>query len=62
MSNDSEIDSDVTREWQALTQGVFKEFEPIFEETFVNGTANNELRCKIKCKTTGFIEEIKNGV
>ena len=60
MSNDSEIDNDVTREWQALMQGVFKEFEPIFEETFVNGTANNGH--EIKCKTTGFIEEIKNGV
>ena len=62
MSNDSEINNDAMREWQVLMQGVSKEFEPIFEETFVNGMANNGLRCKIKCKTTGFIEEIKNGV
>ena len=62
MSNDSEIDNDVMREWQALMQGVFKEFEPIFEEMFVNGSANNGHRYKIKYKTTGFIKEVKNGV
>ena len=62
MSNDSEIDNDAMREWQALTQGVFKEFEPIFKEIFVNGTANNGPRCETCYKTTGFIEEIKDGV
>ena len=50
MSNDSDVNNDVTREWQALTQGVFEEFEPIFEETFVNGMANNGH--EIKYKTT----------
>ena len=62
MSNESETDDKAMRKWQVLTQGVFEEFEPLFEETFVNGTANNGLRHKIKHKTTGFIEEIKNGV
>ena len=62
MSNESKIDDEVTRKWQALTQEVFEGFEPLFEATFVNGTANNRPHHEMRYKTTGFIEEIKDGV
>ena len=62
MSNESETDDEATRKWQVLTQEVFEGFEPLFEAMFVNGMANNGPRCKMRYKTTGFIEEIKDGV
>ena len=62
MSNESETDDEAMGEWQVLIKEVFEGFEPLFEATFVNGTVNNRPRCKMRYKTTGFIEEIKDGV
>ena len=62
MSDESKTNDEALKEWQALMNEVFEGFEPLFEATFVKGTANERRRFKMLYKTTGFIEEIKDGV